>query len=668
MASYADKVRGGARISGSANEGGQGSDRPQEQRQTEGQDASNTSHRAANATRTVEEVFKSQGLTTELPHPTKAQEGEQLPSGYSRSYAGLLIKDLKREIQVNQDAVKCEMDFLQNFAVIAFFIGRRPLESQMQGWLETLKVQVQGPLVRGRNIGRGFFIIKADDHEVVKNLLLLTPFQSNQGLCVFQRWSPNFDPEDELGGASRGPRGGHQGFKIPTWITLRNVREEFMGVAQEIAAGIGEVLGTEDANDSLKDPRFCVGLSAGGGWEQSVVVTNPITKQKHTILIDYNFLPIRCRACGDTTHCLKECPQRQEQGRSKGKSFQPRDKENRPGPGRSGQDPRTHRQKPRENSGTKQPEIDEEGFQRPKQKSWRGYGHRVYQPGGIDRGTHPHLPQAGHRNPAPKPSDLVQEHQEWPPAAYDAAKSPAEEQPHADTSSPATRNQEGSTALPQSQLATRSKAPTAGHEHPPREEDPSNQASTFGTSPSASRPKGQQLVVYSAGQLVRNTSMAWSPERLSGKKRARSPRESRTHSASSSRRLNPLQDLNSLPMDGDESRAPHRTCSESNNLDPMARNLIGESPNHGTGSRVVQQGTDADRMEVTRLGSPNLPPPILLDNGLQHTRLQRQATDKLRARSGGTIVSKRRAFDNRTGRPLPTPTTGSGCQRGSFRT
>jgi hypothetical protein len=277
------------------------------------------------------------------------------------------------------------MDFLQTFAVIAFFIGGRPPESQMQGWLGKLKEQAQGPLARGRNLGRGFFIIKADDQEVVKNLLLLTPFRSEQGLCVFQEWSPNFDLEDELGGASRGAKGGHQGFKIPTWITLRNVREEFMAVAQEIAAGIGEVLGVDESNDNIKDPRFCVGLSAGGGWEPSVVVTNSTTKKKHTILIDYNFLPIRCRACGDTQHCLKDCSQRNDSGRPRGRVNQPRGKDTRWGQRTGGQDPRNrhnHGESSRPEPPRRQPTVDEEGFQRLKTKHWRGSGNKAYQPGG----------------------------------------------------------------------------------------------------------------------------------------------------------------------------------------------------------------------------------------------------------------------------------------------
>lgn len=137
MASYADTVRGeaGSRTLPAFNRDRTTAEalRPRERRETPA-----ASYQATNATRTVEEVFESQEGIAALPHPTKAQAGEQLPNGYSRSYAGLLLKDLKREIQVNTDIVKSEMDFLQTFAVIAFFIGGRPPEIQMQGWLGKL--------------------------------------------------------------------------------------------------------------------------------------------------------------------------------------------------------------------------------------------------------------------------------------------------------------------------------------------------------------------------------------------------------------------------------------------------------------------------------------------------------------------------------------------------
>jgi hypothetical protein len=364
MASYADLVRGGMQEGRSTQAHGSRNERDTPGSAQGGQNGSGSSERVNSVTETIEAVFEGQAKSPTSLHPMKAQEGEQLPPGYSRSYAGLLLKDLKREIQVNQDVVKQEMEYLQTFAVIAFFIGSKPLEHLMFEWLEKLKEHVQGPLVRGRNLGRGFFILKADDKDVVKNLLMLTPYRLKFGLCVFQWWVSDFDPNTDIGGPAMGSKGQTNGLIIPTWITLRQVKEEFMEVAKEIAARIGEVLGVDEGNDGVKDPRFCVGIPSGGGWEHSMQVTNGANNTKSTILIDYNYLPIRCRACGDTTHCLKDCPLRT--GQSK---FAPRQKnQEQHGAG--------HRPASRNagNNNGKQPEVDSEGFQKPKYKGWRHPG------------------------------------------------------------------------------------------------------------------------------------------------------------------------------------------------------------------------------------------------------------------------------------------------------
>jgi hypothetical protein len=46
-----------------------------------------------------------------------------------------------------------------------------------------------------------------------------------------------------------------------------------MGLAYEIAIGIGEVLRIDDINDSPKDPRFYKGITSVEGWEPSLSLT-----------------------------------------------------------------------------------------------------------------------------------------------------------------------------------------------------------------------------------------------------------------------------------------------------------------------------------------------------------------------------------------------------------
>lgn len=56
-------------------------------------------------------------------HSIKAQPGEDLHEGYFRSYAGFLLRETNRVVQVDQAVVKQEIDFLSNFVAIAYFVG-----------------------------------------------------------------------------------------------------------------------------------------------------------------------------------------------------------------------------------------------------------------------------------------------------------------------------------------------------------------------------------------------------------------------------------------------------------------------------------------------------------------------------------------------------------------
>lgn len=46
-------------------------------------------------------VMSANGDSDRGPHPVKTTPGETLPEGYSRSYAGFLLRDEKRVVQVN---------------------------------------------------------------------------------------------------------------------------------------------------------------------------------------------------------------------------------------------------------------------------------------------------------------------------------------------------------------------------------------------------------------------------------------------------------------------------------------------------------------------------------------------------------------------------------------
>lgn len=147
-------------------------------------------------------------------------------------------------------------------------------------------------------------------------MLLATPYRGYRGLCIFQRWSVDFDLVTLKGGKVSGSNL-PTNMKFPTWITLKQVSKEYQAVALEIVKGIGEVIGMDTSNDQVQDPRFCIALDSSKGWEPLVQVTNETTKTTKTILIDYNYLPIRCKFCLDTQHCVKDCPERPNARRSR---------------------------------------------------------------------------------------------------------------------------------------------------------------------------------------------------------------------------------------------------------------------------------------------------------------------------------------------------------------
>ena len=97
---------------------------------------------------------------------------------------------------------------------------------------------------------------------------------------------------------------------IPTWITLKKLPLHYFGVAQEIAASLGTVLGKDAQNNHFKDPRFCIALDTSTRWETEIEIEDRITGNLLTILVDYANLPIRCRYCNALTHQIRDCPQK----------------------------------------------------------------------------------------------------------------------------------------------------------------------------------------------------------------------------------------------------------------------------------------------------------------------------------------------------------------------
>ena len=253
----------------------------------------------------METALMASSLTSQIQklvpsiNPTKPSEGESLLEGYARNYTGFLIKTNKKRIPIFEELVATEERFLQDHPIVASFIGGRPSPFGFTTWLSKLNLEISGSSISyNGDLGWGFTCLKDSNQNVARQALVLTPCRIGSFLCIFQQWTPLFDPSSS------------RGMLIPTWITLKKLPLQFFGVAQEIVASLGKVLEKDAQNYYFKDPRFCIALDTSLGWKSELEIKDRFIGKLIPILVDYTNLPICCRYCNDFNHQTRACPQR----------------------------------------------------------------------------------------------------------------------------------------------------------------------------------------------------------------------------------------------------------------------------------------------------------------------------------------------------------------------
>lgn len=228
--------------------------------------------------------------------PFKAHNGEELPSGFLRSYSGFLVKESIEGPEIDPQGLTSEVTFLRDHMLIVSFIGEKPPAHFIVPWLTLLNQVVSpGKLIYKHDAGLGFFYLKADSPDTAKRAMMLTPFRIQWGTAVIQSWIPALNPSSPIG------------LKLPTWVTLKQLPLEYAPSAHLIAQGLGEVLGVGQTNEFAKFPRFCVAMDVERGWIGSISLKSLDPRHKVTVLVDYDNAPIRCRYCLATTHCVRDC-------------------------------------------------------------------------------------------------------------------------------------------------------------------------------------------------------------------------------------------------------------------------------------------------------------------------------------------------------------------------
>ena len=292
-------------------------------------------------------------------NPFKGQCGEILPPNLERSFKGFLVRKDAVKFKVNTEKLLARIEVLKDQLLIGKFVGPKPPPQAMRLWIQALNQELRGSsLTFCRNVGKGYFLLSGDDKDALHNALMLSPFRSKWGTCMIQSWVPGFNPDNP------------SNLAFPTWVSLRNMPFELHEQALAIAGTLGEVIGMDTANESAKDPRFCINLEISKGWATCIDLEaegGVVPPQK--IIVDYDTLPIRCRSCLSWKHKASEC----------------KDLQKRPAKGRGGLAYTYNRQPPET---TKNTNVDHEGFQQVRNK--RNTRRNIFEGGnaefGIDNG------------------------------------------------------------------------------------------------------------------------------------------------------------------------------------------------------------------------------------------------------------------------------------------
>ncbi len=64
----------------------------------------------------------------------------------------------------------------------------------------------------------------------------------------------------------------------------------------------------DTSNETTKIPRFCIDLKVNKGWVTSIDLEGGEEGMPPPrVLVDYDKLPIRCKACHNWKHIVRDC-------------------------------------------------------------------------------------------------------------------------------------------------------------------------------------------------------------------------------------------------------------------------------------------------------------------------------------------------------------------------
>lgn len=152
------------------------------------------------------------------------------------------------------------MERLTKHDVVTYFVGGKPSPNALMLWIRSLQVAIGNWVGLGRDLGQGFFLVLSKQQTTIQKLMMITSHRFYWGTCILQTWTAGFNANKS------------SGLRIPTWVTLKNVPNEYLKVAPKTASRLGLVLGVDKRNEHMRDQRYCIGLLSGLGWRGASIL------------------------------------------------------------------------------------------------------------------------------------------------------------------------------------------------------------------------------------------------------------------------------------------------------------------------------------------------------------------------------------------------------------
>jgi hypothetical protein len=112
-------------------------------------------------------------------------------------------------VGINLAVVQAEAEYLKSHTLIASFLDKKISPNLLAKWILPINKKVGLNLVSIKvDMGRGFMFLSTANPMVTKKVLALTPHATPWRTCIYQEWTPSFDPNYPVG------------LKIPTSVLL----------------------------------------------------------------------------------------------------------------------------------------------------------------------------------------------------------------------------------------------------------------------------------------------------------------------------------------------------------------------------------------------------------------------------------------------------------------